>query len=394
MLSRTLDLPFLCRLEPALEKFYRRDSNSFDFGGQAARVTLTQLLIKLDLGYRVTLCEEYLCPNYFNRRDYVVFVRQLLELTPGVGGQAVVGLDIGTSQSCIYPLLATRYVPNLAKIYATDSAPAALALAEQTVRANQLQGTVEPTLVDPAQNAYAVMDGVLEDNSAAFTMCNPPFYSSGAEMLRKLASKKTCRKAATVGQKQELVTPGGDYQFVTKLIDDSVLVKDRVIWFTSLVGHHSTLLKLVAYLNRRDPPVCFGVHRFQSGAFTTRWILFWTYKTQYKPPIELFNYRNARINCNKYVKRLDRHGRTDDLLRRVLLQKLTRMPYVSLHLKDTLTVTLPGNVFSRSYRRTQTFRNDGSVYIFEIRIQQAQIVWRGGFQYTIFESFVNVMNSC
>lgn len=397
MLSRDLKFDQLCLLNPHLSQFYDFNKKKFDFNSQDALVQLTQTLIKLDLGYTVKLSTTYLCPSYFNRLDYVIFIKNLLELTSIDNDFPIYGLDIGTSQSCIYPLICTKYLKTLSKMIATDIVPQFIESAKTILQSNKLEDQIEPILVDSKRNSFLMISKRIPENSIVFTMCNPPFYSSEMEMERARLSKLGFQKNKTIGHNSELFTEGGDFKFILKLLTDSKSFGHCVTWFTSLIGNHSTLIRLIPFLKKMemDGQILFGIHRFKSGKFTTRWIIFWTFNKVFKPPLELFNYSNKKVNSNKLWKKLRGNSEYNSVkLRYLIINKLTSLPYILLQIKDVIIISLPGNVFSRAYRRSKTFINDGSVYIFEISIESGKIIFRNGSEYQVFESFCNVINSC
>lgn len=390
MISRSLDFNELCVVNPQLNEYIHK--NKFDFSNQIAIIKLTETLIKIDLGYTIVLNTNYLCPNYFNRLDYVLFITKLIFLTPTTIGKPISGLDIGTSQSCIYPLLCSKYIKNLYKMIGTDINTQAIELAKGNIKANNLDRIIKIHLVDKSINSFHFLKEIIQTDSIIYTMCNPPFYSSKVELLAKSKLKTSYLKTETIGNVDELVTDGGDYKFVLKLINDSESYKDRVLWFTSLIGNHSTLVKLITFLKSKEKEISYGVCRFQSGSHTVRWILFWTFQVQFKPPIELFNYKSSRFNSNKFVKNV-KNNKSDGDLRVAILNKIESLPYLSISNGTNITIKLPGNVFSRSFRRTQKFENDGSDYIFEIDVSLRRVIWRSGYQFKTFESFINMINS-
>ena len=395
MIPRDLDFVQLSAKEPKLIKYLDSSTGRFEFDNHDALIELTQLLIRLDLGYIIKLKRENICPNYFNRLDYVQFIRQLLLLTPKLENFKIVGLDIGTSQSCIYPLICSKYIPQILKMYATDIVAEFIDNAVTNVEMNNLQSIIHPKLVDKDTNYFKVLDDELLDfEITSFTMCNPPFYSSLNEMSSKNGMKGSFIKKLTVGHPSELITDGGEFKFISKMLSESELVKNKITWFTTLVGKHSTVIHLIPLLKAKENSISYGIHRFKSGSFTTRWILFWTFNMECKPPIELFNYYTTNLNNKKFIKKVSFDNNLSEIsIRTKVLSKLKSLPYISLHLKNTISITLPGDVFSRSYRRSLKVKNDGSVYIFEIFLESRYIIWRNGYNYKIFESFVNMINS-
>lgn len=394
MLSRRLDFELLCKNEPELTKYFDKAKGSFDFKNHHAVILLTQTLIYLDLKYKIKLSENQLCPNYFNRLDYVLFINQLIKYTPGTESRQVIGLDIGTSQSCIYPLLCTKYISKFSKIVGTDVIHDFIVQAKCNIDENQLSTKIELSLVDGKENSFSPLfeQEINFDNSVVFTMCNPPFYESAVDMAAKRENKKLFHKLQTTGHTSELITPGGDYKFVLKLLQDSEKFQDRIDWFTSLIGNLSTVKKLIPYLKQNNDRISYGIHRFKSGAYTVRWILFWSFRKDYKAPPELFNYHDKNINSKKYVKKIKVTHYSNMLLRSKILKKITTLPYISLHIRDIIIVKFPGNVFSRSYRRSKSYKNDGSVYVFELNLDKLKIIWRQGLDYKVFESFCNIIN--
>ncbi len=59
----------------------------------------------------------------------------------------------------------------------------------------------------------------------------------------------------TIGTQNELVTEGGEVQFISQMIAESKRVKQKVAWFTTLVGIKSNYEELRKRLNS-DIEVC------------------------------------------------------------------------------------------------------------------------------------------
>ena len=60
-----------------------------------------------------------------------------------------------------------------------------------------------------------------------FTMCNPPFYSDRAEVLRSAEAKELGPNAVCTGADTEMLTPGGEVAFVNKMVQESLILKTR-----------------------------------------------------------------------------------------------------------------------------------------------------------------------
>ena len=46
----------------------------------------------------------------------------------------------------------------------------------------------------------------------------------------------------------EMCTPGGEVGFITRLIEESLVLKDRVRWYSSMLGKLSSMTTLVQKL--------------------------------------------------------------------------------------------------------------------------------------------------
>jgi 23S rRNA (adenine1618-N6)-methyltransferase len=107
-------------------------------------------------------------------------------------------------------------------------------------------------------------------------MCNPPFYESKAEMLTSAASKQRPPFTACTGSENEMVTPGGEVAFVSRMIEESLVLQGRVQWYTSMLGKFSSVAVLVQKLtdNRVDN---YAVTEFVQGSKTRRWGIAWSF---------------------------------------------------------------------------------------------------------------------
>src|SRR6195952_1401398 len=107
-------------------------------------------------------------------------------------------------------------------------------------------------------------------------MCNPPFYESKEEMLMSAASKQRPPFSACTGSENEMVTAGGEVTFVSRMIEESLILRDRVQWYTSMLGKFSSVAILVQEL--RDNGVNnYAATEFVQGSKTRRWGLAWSF---------------------------------------------------------------------------------------------------------------------
>lgn len=108
-------------------------------------------------------------------------------------------------------------------------------------------------------------------------MCNPPFYESKAEMLTSAATKQRPPFTACTGSEIEMVTSGGEVAFVSRMIEESLVLQDRVQWYSSMLGKFSSVGTIVTIL--RDKGIDnYAVTEFVQGSKTRRWGVAWSFE--------------------------------------------------------------------------------------------------------------------
>lgn len=293
-----------------LSAFWDDQRQRFDFGhspasgagagaGEQGAVTadmaLTTVLLRKYLDLRVSLDPRFLCPRLGNRLAYVLWIQQLVRARRRQ--RCVWGLDVGTGSSAVYALLACRLSPAW-RVVGTEVDKTAYGLACGQVEANRRvlsddsageQGTIGRARVevvlkkdsDPFFSKKRVYSGssgaetddtrdgtghgqyeqVVDAEDLSFTMCNPPFYASLAQISDLQALKVTPSPGSLLlAREHELVTEGGEVAFVGRMIRESVqLNRARIAskeggegglatWFTSMLGRKSSLVELVQVL--------------------------------------------------------------------------------------------------------------------------------------------------
>lgn len=301
--------------------------NSIDFRDPAALRTLTEVLLKHDFQLHVPLREDRLCPPVPNRLNYVLWLQDLLaeqgrvlnaieslefELlrdkhkllgksqqepsskrrkyshlteadaqgqTPERETNSLLGLDIGTGASLIYPLLCCSFHPTATPsrlappptpleraewhMIGTDidlesvkHARSLLSDADLTegkrrglnekisvvFRDEKQRGRLIPTLQElrddeacrkVLQRAHRSPGSSLrsEDEDQKdlfdFTMCNPPFYASAQAMQTSAKLKVLPANAACTGTYGEMIYDGGgEVGFVGQMIEESLAIRN------------------------------------------------------------------------------------------------------------------------------------------------------------------------
>ncbi|KAK7204151.1 hypothetical protein BZA70DRAFT_281599 [Myxozyma melibiosi] len=282
------DFAELAAFYPALKRFLTRN-RSIDFQSHEAVCTLTQALLARDFDLTITLSPDRLCPRVANRLNYILWIQDLLDSdlsrVPGAkASDEVLGLDIGTGASCIYPLLGCRLRKNW-RFIASDIDSSAISSAAETVERNNFHSRISLIKTDPAGPFFDILDTSSSSPSSeaaprfAFTMCNPPFYASITELTALRSLKASAPHSATVAYETELVTQGGELTFVLRMLHESIALshKDsasRMTWYSSMFGKLDSVKGFVAELNNVGV-ANYVVAEFVQGPQTRRWAVAW-----------------------------------------------------------------------------------------------------------------------
>ncbi len=245
------NFPKLIEAAPDLKPFvivndYKDQSISF-FDPEAVKM-LNKALLKLH--YNIDYWEipdNYLCPPIPGRADYLHYVADLLEKVEKNG--AVKCLDIGVGANCIYPLLGAQEYDW--SFVGSDIDETAIEYANNNVNNNpSLKDKVE---IRHQKNRLLFFNGIVKrEEQFDVTICNPPFHTTADAAqkanLRKLKNLKNNRVTKSVknfgGQHNELWYEGGEKNFATKLIRESVAFKHNCKWFTTLISKKINLGKI------------------------------------------------------------------------------------------------------------------------------------------------------
>lgn len=114
-------------------------------------------------------------------------------------------------------------------------------------------------------------------DSIAFTMTNPPFYESEEAMIRSAAEKSRAPFTACTGAKVEMVTEGGEVGFVSKILEESLVLRDRVQWYSTMVGFLASLTHIVDKLREHEIDN-YAIAEFLQGKKTRRWAIAWSFQ--------------------------------------------------------------------------------------------------------------------
>ena len=279
----TVDFKALAKADPDFKKTWQACTGKLDFKDPATLESLSKAILKVDFGLDLSLPDNRLCPPIPNRWNYVSWIQGLLDSTSPTytnnyePEREVIGLDIGTGASGIYAMLCMKSRPNWT-MCATDvdkvsfeSAAANFARNNLLSRMKILQTTVSMPLIP--------LDG-LATQQLNFTLCNPPFFNNSAEMEKSLSGdgKATGPNAICTGSNNEMICPGGDLGFVTRIVEESLVLRDKVTWYSSMLGKLSSAKAVVELLKSHSiTNWAVGVLEPGTKTGTKRWIVAWSF---------------------------------------------------------------------------------------------------------------------
>ncbi|OSD00137.1 S-adenosyl-L-methionine dependent methyltransferase [Trametes coccinea BRFM310] len=253
-----------------------RNGPIIDFKNETAQRLLTEAILLRDFSLKVELPPGRLCPPVPNRLNYILWLEDVVATTTLAlelsGDRAVRGLDVGTGASAIYPLLGCRTNPTWS-FTATELDELSLRFARQNVEGNNLQQRISVLSAGPSGPILAM----LKDSDVVydFTMCNPPFYSSREEVLQSAEAKEFEPNAVCTGADVEMITPGGEAAFVGRMVEESLELRDKCRWFTSMLGKMSSLASIV-HLLRSKQVDNYAISELVQGQ-TRRWVIAWSF---------------------------------------------------------------------------------------------------------------------
>lgn len=244
------DFSMLKKSYPALGPFVIKKpdhTETINFSDPKAVMALNAALLKAH--YKIDHWQiplGYLCPPIPGRADYIHHIAELIKSEGKLSA-----LDIGVGANCIYPLIAqSEYGWS---IVGSDIDEVALKNAQTIIDKNKLSDSITLRL---QKNPQKIFDGIIApDDFFHFTICNPPFHASAED-----AAHSSSRKNQNLGHKKshlnfggrnnELWCEGGEIEFITKMIHESVNYKKNVHWFTTLVSRYESLPFLLEELKK------------------------------------------------------------------------------------------------------------------------------------------------
>ena len=257
------DFPALIKQDPRLKAYVSENiygDLSIDFSNPEAVLSLNAALLSYFYDVKKwSIPKNYLCPPIPGRADYIHYMADLLaESNGGVVPKEVKVLDVGVGANCIYPIIGSSIYGW--EFVGSDVDDISIKSAKSIVQNNEtLNGKIE---IQKQENPDNIFTGIIAKKDCfAFTLCNPPFHTSEEEASRgsqrknrNLTKQKTKNSSLNFGgQANELWCPGGEVAFIRKMITQSVVHRNKVLWFSTLVSKKENLKSIYKALKLVNP---------------------------------------------------------------------------------------------------------------------------------------------
>lgn len=156
-----------------------------------------------------------------------------------------------------------------------DIDPESLDYARRNVSINGLEDRVQ-IVAKSKDDAYILPLNDCSVEKVDFTMTNPPFYESEADLVKSAKKKASPPNSACTGAPVEMVVEGGEVAFIGRLLQESLFFRNRIQWYTTMFGKLSSLLEFIAKLREKGIDN-YAVTEFVQGNKTKRWAVGWSF---------------------------------------------------------------------------------------------------------------------
>ncbi|KAI0686553.1 S-adenosyl-L-methionine dependent methyltransferase [Earliella scabrosa] len=333
---------------------------TIDFKDEASQRRLTEAILQRDFGLKMELPPGRLCPPVWMTLNYILWLEDVIQAVlladPEQDSERIVrGLDIGTGASAIYPLLGCSTHSNWV-FTATEVDDMSLQSAARNIDANRLQDRIALVRAVPDDPILLPLFQRASDTQYDFTMCNPPFYSSREDVIQSAEAKEFEPNAVCTGADTEMITPGGEAAFVGRMLMESLGLRNKCRWFTSMLGKMSTLTHIVQLL-RENKVDKYAITELVQGQ-TRRWVIAWSFGSTRLPDgigrLSHHGLQSIMPPRNTLHQPLPRETNVAEIAPR-LSSVLASIPGVSVTARLAagvdVVVSSTGNTWSRAARR-------------------------------------------
>ena len=153
------------------------------------------------------------------------------------------------------------------KFICSELSDDSIANATHIIKKNNLQAYIT---IRKQSDCRKILKGVIDKEHVDITLCNPPFFSTKDD--KTLPSPHS---VCPISQTEECCE-GGELGFISRYISESVEYRDKIEWFTTLIGKKIDLANICTYLEEIGIPVKYCTQVFHQGR-NRRWGIAWCF---------------------------------------------------------------------------------------------------------------------
>jgi methyltransferase len=281
----------------------------FDFKNPDALRALTCALLHRYFQKRITIPNDRMIPAVPQRLNYICWLEDLVKLLANqVSDSNVLGIDIGTGASCIFPILSCHRNPSWSFI-GVEADQKSFSVAVENVQKNFMDDRIKVVKVGTEESLSDIL--CLANCSVTFIMCNPPFFEEEYGVTLEISPTigNSCASSvissagrpksnANTSNKMESICSGGEIAFVGRLLDQSRHLKEEVTIYSSMLGRKQSLTHFKQTLSSMDEENLSWTWAELCQGKTIRYAIAWSFS----PGLDLTRAPPLRHGKNKSWK--------------------------------------------------------------------------------------------
>lgn len=268
----------------------------FDFKNPDALRALTCALLHRYFQKRINIPTDRMIPAVPQRLNYICWIEDLVKLveiqSPDVN---VLGIDIGTGASCIFPILSCHRNPTWSFI-GVEADTKSYAVALENVQKNFMDDRISMIKITTEDTLNDIL--CLSHQPITFIMCNPPFFEEEYGVTLEINSGQRPKSSSNTSNKIESVVSGGEIAFVGHMLEQSRHLKEEVTIYTSMLGKKQSLTHFKQTLSSLNEDNLSWTWAELCQGKTIRYAIAWSFK----PGLDLTRAPLLRHGKNKSWK--------------------------------------------------------------------------------------------
>lgn len=268
----------------------------FDFKNPDALRALTCALLHRYFQKRITLPSDRMIPAVPQRLNYICWIEDLVKLievqSPDVN---ILGIDIGTGASCIFPILSCHRNPTWSFI-GVEADTKSYTVALDNVRKNFMDDRISMIKITTEDTLNDIL--CLSNQPITFIMCNPPFFEEEYGVTLEMNCAARPKSSSNTSDKIESVVSGGEIAFVGHMLEQSRHLKEEVTIYTSMLGKKQSLTHFKQTLSSLNEDNLSWTWAELCQGKTIRYAIAWSFK----PGLDLTRAPLLRHGKNKSWK--------------------------------------------------------------------------------------------